>query len=69
MTRSPLDRGSVDALQDALATEHAALWSYSLAIAFLSGEQRTRARGDEAAHRAVRGSVERMLAAAGARAV
>jgi Domain of unknown function (DUF4439) len=69
MTRPPLDRGSIDALQDALATEHAALWSYSLAVAFLPAEQLEQARDDEAAHRALRGSVQRTLAAAGARAV
>ncbi len=69
VTRAPLDRGSVDALQAALATEHAALWCYSLAVAFLPAEQLEQARRDEAAHRALRGSLERMLAAAGARAV
>ena len=69
MTRPALDRGSIDALQDALATEHAALWSYSLAVAFLPAEQLAQARSDEAAHRALRGSVERTLAAAGVAAV
>lgn len=60
-TRAPLDRGSVDALQGALATEHAALWCYALAIAFLTGEQRAQARLDEAAHRELRGSLERTI--------
>jgi hypothetical protein len=69
MTRSPLDRGSVDALQDALATEHAALWAYSLVVAFLPAAQREQARTDEVAHRALRGSVERLVTAAGANAV
>jgi hypothetical protein len=60
---------SVDALQDALATEHAALWSYALAVAFLPADQLAQARADAAAHRALRASVERILDAAGVAAV
>jgi len=66
---APLDRMSVDALQDALAAEHAALWCYALVVAFLPAEQLAQARGDAAAHREVRAAVERILAAAGVRAV
>ncbi len=35
-----LDQTAVAALQDALAAEHAALWCYSLAVAFLAGGRR-----------------------------
>lgn len=69
MTRVPLDRGSVDALQSALASEHAALWCYALAVAFLPAEQVDQARRDAAAHRALRGAVELTLTGAGARPV
>lgn len=40
-----LDDVAVGSLQDVLGTEHAALWSYALAIAFLKPEQVTTARG------------------------
>jgi hypothetical protein len=69
VTRSALDRGSLDALQGALATEHAALWCYSLAAAFLPADQLDQARRDEVAHRAARASVERTLSDAGVPAV
>lgn len=59
---------SIAALQNALGTEHAALWSYSLAVAFLSGEQRDQARSDAAEHLELRGAVERTLSRFGARA-
>ena len=65
VSRSALDRGSLDALQGALATEHAALWCYSLAVAFLPADQLDQARRDEVAHRALRASVERMLSDGG----
>lgn len=67
--RPRLDSATVDALQDALAAEHAALWCYALAVAFLPGEQLRQARTDTEAHRALRGSVEQTLADAGERAV
>jgi hypothetical protein len=69
VSRSPLDRSSVESLQDALATEHAALWCYALAVAFLPAEQLAPARTDAAAHRELRGSVQRLLAPTGTRAV
>jgi hypothetical protein len=59
---------SIDSLQDALGTEHAALWCYSLAVAFLSGDQRGRARSDADEHLEMRGAVERILTRFGARA-
>ena len=59
---------SIASLQDALGTEHAALWCYSLAVAFLTGEQRTQARADADDHLEMRGAVERTLSRFGARA-
>jgi hypothetical protein len=64
-----LDDVAIGALQDVLATEHAALWSYSLALAFLAPEQREAARTDAAAHRELRGQLEATLTAAGQRPV
>lgn len=63
----PLEDTTVDALQDALATEHAALWCYSMVVAFLPAEQLAQARSDAQAHRTLRGDTERTLAAAGIR--
>ena len=64
-----LDDAAVTALQDVLRTEHAALWSYSLAVAFLAPEQVAAARTDAAAHRELRGAVEVTLTQAGQRPV
>jgi hypothetical protein len=63
------DEAAVDALQDALAAEHAALWSYGLAVAFLGPEQAAQAREDAAAHRALRGATETTLTQVGVRPV
>ncbi len=59
--------GAVDALQGALAAEHAALWCYALAIAFLAPGQLEQARADAAVHREQRGEVEEALTGLGAR--
>jgi uncharacterized protein DUF4439 len=64
-----LDEASVDALQDALAAEHAALWCYSLAAAFLTGPAADQARDDARDHVQLRGAVERTLSRFGAPAV
>jgi uncharacterized protein DUF4439 len=61
-----IDETAVAALQNALATEHAAVWCYTLAVAFLSDADRTRAREDEAAHRTLRSQVEQTLSQLGA---
>ncbi len=66
---SSVDAVAADALQNALATEHAALWVYSLIIAFLPAGQATRARADLEAHRMLRGQVEQTLTDIGARPV
>ena len=60
---------AVGALQDALAAEHAALWCYSLAVAFLPAEQLAQAREDAEAHRVLRSAVEGTLDQVGARPV
>lgn len=58
---SRIDDTAAAALQNALGTEHAALWSYSLVLAFLPAAQVQQARGDELAHTALRGAVEETL--------
>ena len=67
MTAQPLPQPGIDALQNALATEHAALWCYSLAVAFLDAGQRDQARADTSAHLSLRAAVERVLGGLGAR--
>ncbi len=64
-----IDETAVAALQNALAAEHAAIWSYALAVAFLTGGDATRAKEDEDAHRALRNQVEETLTQLGAPAV
>ena len=66
---SPIDAAAEAALQDALAAEHAALWCYSYAVAFLPAAQHAQARDDEDAHRALRGQIEQTLTRTGAQAV
>lgn len=63
---SRIDETAVAALQNALAAEHAAIWCYALAVAFLSGADATRAREDEDAHRTLRNQVEQTLTQLGA---
>jgi uncharacterized protein DUF4439 len=64
-----LDDAAVGALQDVLAAEHAALWSYALAVAFLGPDQLAAARTDATAHRELRGGVEATLTQFGQRPV
>lgn len=65
----PIDDAAVDALQGALATEHAALWCYSLAVAFLPPDQARQARADADAHRELRSRVSQTISDVGKRAV
>jgi len=58
---STVDVTAAEALQGALAAEHAALWSYALALAFLPADQARQARLDMEAHRTLRAQVERTL--------
>jgi hypothetical protein len=64
-----LDDVAVAALQDVLGTEHAALWSYALAVAYLSPQQVADARTDAAAHRELRAQIEVVLTQLGQRPV
>jgi hypothetical protein len=59
----------VGALQGALAAEHAAVWVYGLAEAFVSGELARRVNEAATAHQARRDATERMLVDAGVPAV
>lgn len=66
---STIDEAAADALQDALAAEHAALWCYGLAVAFLGPAEADQARADAAEHRLLRGALQTTLSQIGARAV
>jgi hypothetical protein len=66
---STIDTTASDALQDALAAEHAAVWSYSLAVAFLPQSQLAQARADAEAHRVLRGAVEQTLTQIGSKPI
>lgn len=66
---SPIDDVAVEALQRALASEHAALWAYSLALAFVPAEWATRARADIEAHKSLRAEVTTTLSDLGKRPV
>ncbi|MDN5918685.1 MAG: ferritin-like domain-containing protein [Pseudonocardia sp.] len=58
---SPIDDVAVEALQRALASEHAALWAYSLTLAFIPPDWATRARADIEAHKTLRAQVTQTL--------
>lgn len=57
--------GAGDALQDALAAEHAAVWVYGLVTAFLPATYQGSATDGATEHRTRRDACERMLASAG----
>jgi hypothetical protein len=69
VSRNEARQATIDGLQDALATEHAALWCYSLAAAFLTGPAAGQADEDARDHLRLRGAVERTLSRLGAQAV
>jgi hypothetical protein len=62
---SPISELPVQALQTALAAEHAAVWGYGLASAFLPPQSDDKLTEGSAAHRARRDATERMLRDAG----
>ena len=64
-----IDKVAIDALQDVLSAEHAALWCYSLAVAFLSSARAEQARSDTEAHRELRSKVAQTLTEFGQRPV
>ena len=61
MTASTIDPAAANALQDALAAEHAALWVYALVLAFLPAGQLAQARADAEEHRVLRSRIEQTL--------
>lgn len=67
--KPPLDDAAADALQGALAAEHAALWCYALVVAFLPPDQAAAARADADAHRDLRSRVAQTLTDIGKRPV
>ncbi len=69
MSATPVDDVAVEALQRALASEHAALWAYSLAPAFVPPDWATRARADIEAHKTLRAQVTQTLSDLGKRPV
>ncbi|HVL85771.1 MAG TPA: ferritin-like domain-containing protein [Pseudonocardia sp.] len=64
-----IEDAALAALQDTLAAEHAALWSYGLAVAFLPEDLADEARADAAAHARLRAAVEQTLTDLGRRPV
>lgn len=60
---------TVEALQRALASEHAALWAYSLALAFVPPDWANRAGADIEAHTRLRGQITTTLSGLGQRPV
>jgi hypothetical protein len=66
---SPISDEAITALQGALAAEHAALWSYTLILAFVPSDQAAQARKDIEAHRTLRSQIEQTLTELGARPV
>jgi len=72
MTQTPtstIDGPTTQALQATLGAEHAALWCYSLAVAFLVEPQQSQARRDADVHRELRGRIEQSLTQLGQRPV
>ncbi|SDM92681.1 ferritin-like domain-containing protein [Allokutzneria albata] len=63
--KNPPSPETVDAVQQALAAEHAAEWAYGLASAFLPASADSAIREGSTAHRARRDAVERLLRDAG----
>lgn len=62
-------QGTVSALQAALAAEHAAVYGYGVAGAYLAGKALATATADWNAHQVARDTLEAMLRQAGAQPV
>jgi hypothetical protein len=69
LSEAAKDASTAAALQDVLAAEHAAVWSYSLIVAFLPPELDKPATDGAEAHRTRRTEIEALLTAAGVRPV
>jgi hypothetical protein len=61
----PVDTVPVDTVQAALAAEHAAVWAYDLASAFVTGSAASQLRDAASTHQARRDATQRLLADAG----
>ncbi len=66
---STIDGQATQALQVTLGAEHAALWCYALAVAFLAEPQASQARRDADVHRQLRSRIEQTLTQIGQRPV
>jgi hypothetical protein len=64
---STIDGPATQALQNALGAEHAAVWCYTLAVAFLVEPQVSDARRDADVHRELRARIEQTLTQIGQR--
>ena len=58
---SPLPADTASALQNALAAEHAAIWTYGLATAFVAGQAANEVAAGTTTHTARRDATERLL--------
>lgn len=67
MTALRLGRAGVDALQEALAAENAAVYGYGVAGAHLTGPHEVAAQRDWVGHETTRDTLTAMLAAGGSR--
>ncbi|MEV1291732.1 ferritin-like domain-containing protein [Pseudonocardia sp. NPDC049635] len=68
-TEQPSAQVAKEALQRSLAGEHAAIWAYSTALAFLPPDAASRARTELEAHRTLRREVSEALTELGERPV
>jgi hypothetical protein len=64
-SRTRASQATVDALQSALAAEHAAVYGYGVVGAYLSGTSRASATSDWVAHQNARDELEAMLRSGG----
>lgn len=64
-----LPQVTVEALQRALASEHAAQWAYKMALAFVPADWADHARADIEAHTTLRGQITQTLSEVGQRPV
>jgi hypothetical protein len=64
-----IDKTTVESLQAVLAAEHAAVWCYTLTLAYLPADQLQTARIDVEAHRTLRGELEQTLSLVGVQPV
>ena len=66
MPKMPSARAELQALQAALAAEHAAVYGYGVAGAMLAGADNAAARGDWESHMTARDTLQAMITRLGA---